>query len=69
MKRETKWAITKYIILTIIGVLLFRTASAAATQARGYSAIGGEAAFLFLPLVWWIAGTVVRDWRDIGKDE
>ena len=41
----------KMIILTLlVGLVLFVAAHAAATEARGYSAIGGEMFLIILPL-------------------
>jgi len=51
----------KYIALTAIGVLLSLAAHVYATAERGYEAIGGETLFILLPVMWWLAEQMVRD--------
>ena len=43
---------------------LFKMAAAQARIDRGYSAIGGEAMFLLLPVLYYLISKTVRDWLD-----
>lgn len=56
-----KLNVVKYAILTEIGILLFRTGQAHALVGRGYEALGGEVFALFLPVLYWILSSTVRD--------
>ncbi|MDE6260379.1 MAG: hypothetical protein K2M42_05885 [Oscillospiraceae bacterium] len=54
-------ALLKYVALTVAGILLFRMGQAQALAERGYAALGGEVAALFLPVFYWVIARVVRD--------
>ena len=56
--------IAKYAALTLLGFILFKMAAAQARIDRGYSAIGGEAMFLLLPVLYYLISKTVRDWLD-----
>ena len=56
--------ILKYAALTLLGFILFKMAAAQARIDRGYSAIGGEVMFLFLPVFYYLISKTVRDWLD-----
>jgi len=43
----------KWLLITILSVVLFNIASDRALVTRGSFAVGGEFAFLFLPFLWW----------------
>lgn len=58
--------VAKYAALTLIGFVMFRAAAVYALAERGYRAVGGEALFLLLPVVWYALSTTIRDTiRDI----
>lgn len=54
----------RYVILTVAGVLLYKAGAACALRERGYFAVGGEAVFLLLPVLYCLAAAVVRDMKD-----
>lgn len=56
-----KKRIIKYSLLTICGALLFAAVNQAETIRRGYYAIGGEGAFILLPVLWWAIETTAKD--------
>lgn len=60
MKAAVK-IIMKYIIIAIVGVILFITVNRAANTERPAASVGGEAFFLILPLIWWIVERTVKD--------
>lgn len=53
-----------YKILSAIGAALFVAANVWATTQRGYWAVGGEAFFLALPALVWIASSVIEIERE-----
>lgn len=53
-----------YTILTAVGIVATAVAAAYAFADRGYFAIGGEYAFLSLPLLGMCVEYVVEDWRE-----
>lgn len=53
--------IVKYIIIAIVGVILFITVNRAANAERPAASIGGEAFFLILPIMWWVLERTVKD--------
>ena len=58
--------VAKYILLTGGGVLLYIMAAKYALTERGYFAVGGEVFFLLLPVLYYVATTVIHDYiRDI----
>jgi len=59
--RRAVWTVTKYAVLTVAGILLFRAGAAYALQERGYAAVGGEGLVLFLPVFYYIISQAVRD--------
>lgn len=60
MKAAVK-IIVKYIIISIVGAILFITVNRAANAERSAASVGGEAFFLILPLMWWIVERTVKD--------
>lgn len=66
--RLTAKAVARYVLLTAAGVLLYKAGAACALRERGYFAVGGEAVFLLLPVLYCLAAAVVRDiikdWRE-----
>lgn len=61
-------AIAKYAALTVAGALLFRAAATYALAERGYQAVGGEAAFLLLPVMYYLASSLIGDFiRSLDK--
>lgn len=52
--------IAKYAVLTLAGIILFRAGAAYALTERGYSAVGGEAFALFLPVFYALFSGVGR---------
>lgn len=56
--------VLKYAALTLLGFMLFKAAAIQARIDRGYSAIGGEAMFIFLPVFYYLISKTVRDWLD-----
>lgn len=54
----------KYAALTLLGFIMFKIGAAQARIDRGYSAIGGEGLFLFLPVIYYLISKTVRDWLD-----
>lgn len=55
--------IIKYAVIAAAGVLLYMIASDYAFAQRGYKAIGSEAVFILLPLIYYIGLALVRDAR------
>ena len=57
-----------YVFLTVAGVLLYKLGAAYAMRERGYYAVGGEALFLLLPVIYYCAAATIRDiiedWRE-----
>ena len=53
--------VAKYAALTLIGFAMFYAAAVYATAERGCRAVGGEALFLLLPVVWYALSTIIRD--------
>lgn len=58
------WPVLKYAALTLLGFMLFKAAAIQARIDRGYSAVGGEAMFLLLPVIYYLISKTVRDWLD-----
>ena len=52
--------VAKYAALTLAGIVLFRAGAAYALTERGYSAVGGEAFALFLPVFYALLSGVGR---------
>lgn len=52
--------VAKYAALTLVGIILFRAGAAYALTERGYSAVGGEAFALFLPVFYALFSGVGR---------
>lgn len=61
MKKILKAAI-KYIFIALFGVVLFALTSQVANASRPVASIGGEAFFLIIPLVWWLAEETLNDY-------
>ena len=53
-----------YTMLTVGGIIAAAVAAAYAFADRGYFAVGGEYAFLFLPLLGMCVEYIVSDWRE-----
>lgn len=62
--RLTARTVARYVILTAVGLLLYKAGAACALRERGYFAVGGEAVFLLLPVLYCLAAAVVRDMKD-----
>ena len=59
--------VAKYTGLTLAGIILFRAGAAYALTVRGYSAVGGEAFALLLPVLYPLISAVVRDYIEDAK--
>ena len=59
--RVNVWTVAKYAALTLAGIILFRAGAAYGLKERGYSAVGGEAFALLLPVFWYAAEKTLRD--------
>jgi len=53
--------VAKYATLTAFGILLYMFAAKYAFEERGYFAVGGEGFFLFLPVFYYLAATMIRN--------
>lgn len=60
MKAAVK-IIVKYIIIAIVGAILFIIVNRAANAERSAPSFGGEVLFLVLPLMWWIVERTVKN--------
>ena len=60
--------VAKYTGLTLAGIILFRAGAAYALTERGYSAVGGEAVALLLPVLWYLISQTVRDFIKDAKN-
>jgi uncharacterized membrane protein len=49
--------------LILLGFLLFDVTHKGITAQRGYNAIGGEGAFIILPLAVWLFVRIIKDFR------
>ena len=62
------WAVARYVLLTMAGVLLYKLGATYALRERGYYAVGGEALALLLPVLYYVAAVIVqdivRDWKN-----
>lgn len=68
MKKILKAAI-KYIFIALFGVVLFALTSQVANASRPVASIGGEAFFLIIPLVWWLAEETLNDYICTTKNK
>lgn len=59
--------VAKYAVLTPAGIILFRAGAAYGLKERGYSATGGEAFALLLPVLYPLISAVVRDYIEDAK--
>lgn len=63
-----RWTVAWYMFLTVDGVLLYKLGAAYALRERGYHAVGGEALFLLLPVIYYCTEAIIReiieDWRE-----
>ena len=68
LARLNGWTVAWYVFLTVAGVLLYKLGAAYAMRERGYYAVGGEALFLLLPVIYYCAAATIRDiiedWRE-----
>lgn len=62
-RRISGRTIAKYIVLSVSGIFFYRVASDFAFAERGYTAIGGEAVFILLPLFCYLFSALARDMR------
>lgn len=53
-----------YTALAVAGVVATIAAAVYAFEDRGYFAVGGEYAFLFLPVLGGLVECLVEDWRE-----
>lgn len=60
--------VAKYAALTLAGIILFRAGAAYGLKERGYSAVGGEAFALLLPVFWYAAEKTLRDFITDAKN-
>lgn len=60
--------VAKYAALTLAGIILFRAGATYALTERGYSAVGGEAVALLLPVLWYLISQTVRDFTKDVKN-
>lgn len=62
-KKRTSSAGTaiKYIVITIVGILLFSEMNQATNADRITDSVGGEGLFLILPLLWWLLERTIKD--------
>lgn len=68
MTKRRKNGVGKYVILTLIGVVLCKIGHKSATAWRGYESIGGEHLFLLLPVLYALMHeTVAEVVQDIKK--
>ena len=59
--RVNVWAVARYALLTVAGILLYKAGAAYALQERGYYAVGGEVLALLLPVLYCVAAAIIRD--------
>lgn len=60
-KRITAEAVLKYAIITVCGLILFTLANDSANAGRVRDSVGGEAIFVFLPILWWVVERTIKD--------
>lgn len=60
-------SVAKYSGLTLAGIILFRAGAAYGLKERGYSATGGEAFALLLPVLYPLISAVVQDYIEDAK--
>lgn len=65
-KGPSAGTIATYIVLTLLGVWLYRLGADYAYQQRGYFAVGGEVFALMLPYFYW---TITRTLKDFVADK
>lgn len=65
--RVNVWTVVKYAALTLAGIILFRAGAAYGLKERGYSAVGGEAFALLLPVFWYTMEKTVRGYIEDAK--
>lgn len=68
MKKILKAAI-KYISLALGGLILFAATSQTANAQRPTASVGGEAFFLIIPLIWWLAEETLNDYICTTKNK
>lgn len=56
--------VARYAFVAVAGILLYKLGAAYAMRERGYYAVGGEALFLLLPVIYYCAAAITRDWRE-----
>lgn len=57
-----------YIASAVIGVILFFVANDYANSVRGYSSVGGEGLFLFMPMWVLMADLWIQSYRNHWED-
>ncbi len=65
--RVNVWTVAKYAALSLAGIILFRAGAAYGLKERGYSAVGGEAFALLLPVFWYTMEKTVRGYIEDAK--
>lgn len=68
IKKVIKTAL-KYIIIAVVGVILFFLTHRAALTERTTGGIGGEVVFIILPLIWWLVERTVKEFAAEIKKE
>ena len=64
MKRKRRKSIRRYLLLTLIGIVLCKMGHKSATAWRGYESLGGEHLFLLLPVLYGLMHETVRDFLE-----
>ncbi len=68
LARRNRWTVAWYTFLTLAGVVLYTVGAVYALRERGYYAIGGEALALLLPVLYYVAAAIVRDFVQDSTD-
>lgn len=59
----------KYIMLVLASLVLYGFAAEYALRERGYSAVGGEAVVLFLPLFYYLVSESIKEFIEEVKND
>ncbi len=59
----------KYVMLTLVSLVLYGFAAEYALRERGYSAVGGEVIILFLPLFYYLVSKFVKEFIEEVKND
>lgn len=60
-RTRTHETVLKYAIITVCGLILFTLAHDSANAERISNSVGGEAIFVFLPVLWWVVERTIKD--------